>query len=150
MNDLSLLDTLVKRSEERTAAARQLQQIAREFHELIEDLLRLHKKPIQQVRVTRPDRRKTRGTAFERIARVFIDGGNEWVDTSELVKRSGVSRNVAATVMWSVHRDDFDQRPHSTHKRMKIWRLKTEAFDRLKQQRRLFEEPSNGKANNGQ
>jgi hypothetical protein len=144
MADPQVLNEWVKRNEERASASRQLQKIVQEHPDLLEELLRLYRAAPSRPAAPIVGRRarivgSSRGTAFERIARLFLENGNEWLDTSCLVKQSGVVRNVAATVMWSVHKDDFEQRPHSTHKRMKLWRLTPQAFDRLKQQNRLFD-----------
>jgi hypothetical protein len=143
MSNPDLIDGFVRHNFERAQAARELQKIVSRFPELLDDLLRLYRPMANaaQANGVRPGVVGRRaGTAFERIARVFLQNGNEWIDTSEMVKRSAVTRNVAATVLWKAHRADFEQREHATHARMKIWRLTPDAFDRLKKQARLFED----------
>lgn len=136
------LDSFVRRNVERAEAARQLQKIVTQFPELLADLVQLHQPVPDASPIARRGRRakNTRGTAYERITRIFLQTGNaDWFDTSQIVEKSGVQRNVVANVMWSVHRADFEQRPHPTHAKMKLWRLTPEAYDRLKKQNRLFD-----------
>jgi hypothetical protein len=148
---VSMIDKRVERLEARAQAARQLQSIIREFPELLKEILDADSTaelpvvvslPAPQrtilATVTRAKKSAARPTAFQRVASVFLNNENDWVDTSTLVQRSGVSRNVAATVLWSAHREQFEQRPHQTHKRMKLWRLTPEAYDNLMDQQRLF------------
>ncbi len=143
-NTADAIERFVAKQQAKLRAAEQLQEIAREFPELIEELF--GKQPHAPVNGEASGRgRSGKGTAFARIVRLFLQNDNSWLDTAAITDMSGVHRNVAATVLWSVKKDDFEQRPHETHARMKVWRLKPERFDQLRKQRRLFDNDSAAK-----
>jgi hypothetical protein len=131
---------LVEKQRRRLDAAETLERIITEFPDLISELLDTEnngqnrkKNGIRRIRFV------PKTTAFARIAKVFLDNPDEWIDTAHLVKKSGVDRNSAATVLWSTHKDDFVQEDHPAHKRMKVWKLRQEAADRIRNQQQLFD-----------
>jgi hypothetical protein len=142
------LDRLLAKQRARTEAAEKLLAIAREFPELIAELLTLHAHPNETGGAAEPSaregiggRRTKKGSAFSRIVRLFFENNNEWIDTGTITSKASVSRNVAATVLWSSHKDDFEQRPHEHHAKMKVWRLRPERIDPLRKQLPLFASP---------
>jgi hypothetical protein len=144
---------LREREARRSHAISELQRIAVEFPDILDEFLRAtgmleveaagangsNNDGLEPVPVKRAGRKPRSGTAYQNVVRVFMERKNDWTATSEITARSGVARNAVAHILWSAHKNDFEQQPHQTHKRMKIWRMKPEALDRAKDQQRMFQ-----------
>ncbi|HWE96136.1 MAG TPA: hypothetical protein VG269_19390 [Tepidisphaeraceae bacterium] len=144
--DQQVFVRFLNREKRRQAAVEQLQEIVSEFPDLLEQLLNesdpFHgnitpaPRPTTHASVNGQARAST---AFQRVVKLFIDRDNPWVDTGEVSRESSVSRNAVAHILWSAHKDEFEQKPHPTHQRMKLWRMKPESFDKYSKQARLFD-----------
>lgn len=124
-----IVERLIDRQQARTKAYMELSRILSEFPDLINELLEYMKAEGKSVGTSDTNKADKR-TSYERAVAAFVREGNEWMDTAALTKSAGVQRNQLATVLWSTHKGDFEQRAHPTHKRMKQWRLRAEAFSR--------------------
>src|SRR4051812_22300172 len=102
----NVLQRIMDRQRRRLAAIEQLQAILEEFPDLSAELLGDRALPGETPTRPSPSPRAS-GTAFERVARLFFQNGNDWLDTSVITIGSGVSRNVVATILWSAHKNDF-------------------------------------------
>src|SRR5688572_5362853 len=97
----SAIDGVVQRFEAKANAARQLQAILRDYPELLEELLALKqttREPVDGLGNAAPLKRGSRmgkhgrATAFQKIASVFIDNNNQWIDTGEVARLSDIQR----------------------------------------------------------
>ncbi len=125
MATIDSVELLYQRQKRRLDAVEMLRNLLTEFPDLLDDLLGLKPGILTGITTTgspvgRPPRS---GTAYQRIAHTFIQNDNSWLDTGEISRQSNVSRNAVASVLWSLHKGDFEKKDHATHKRMKVWRM---------------------------
>src|SRR5687767_9012219 len=107
------IEQLREREGRRLAAIAQIEQIAAEFPDLLEEFFRACGMKVGsepratngEVPKTHVGRRARSGTAYQRLVKVFLENDNAWTDTSQLTIRSNVIRNVVAHILWSAHRD---------------------------------------------
>ena len=65
---------------------------------------------------------------FERVRSFFLAKQNEWAEAPRIGEALNMSRGTVATVLWTSHRDSFEQAPVAGSIKKKKWRLKPEAY----------------------
>src|SRR4051794_27011557 len=112
------METAIGRATRRLEALKTISQILTEFPDLAAELgIQLADEPVFQANMSRvfldSARMQPRPVTsnFERIRRFFVDNGNQWEQAPRIGQALGLTRGTVATVLWTSHKDQFEQAP---------------------------------------
>jgi hypothetical protein len=136
-------DDAVAAIERRLAAARQIRSLMVEFPDLIAEMTgAAFARSNEECKV--PVERKGNlddGSGlsnYQRIAKFFVMNGNGWFEAPRVGEALGLTRGTVATVFWTSHADKFQKEPIPGTARKKVWRLKPDILNQVRQELELL------------
>jgi hypothetical protein len=166
------VESAIDRTRRRLDALEKISAILAEFPELVDELgigtaepvtfsdpdtvqeLNLHRRPVASIGRNGEIRRLDRfghmtsvGSVsnFQRIRHFFVETGNRWAQAPYIGERLNLTRGTVATVLWTSHRDQFDQASVDGSEKKKQWRLKSDVYEDAKTQiDKATQEPKGG------
>lgn len=125
------VESAIDRAEKRLRALQQINVILREFPEIAAEL------GIGDGSTATPKSLPPRDGSlsnFERIRNYFVRHSNQWEQAPRIGNALGMSRGTVATVLWTSHRDQFEQSAVDGSIKKKKWRLLPDVFQDAKTQ----------------